>query len=256
MGRKSIIVNEFPCDWRPRLARRVGGWLVWLLLGAGGQSMLFSSDLVRLSAGAAAVPGAQPAADLPELQCGNLVYAGNKSSVCFAENFLSDLVRETHLNVAKKFLSLRLDSDALFDSPFCVFSGEESFTLTQKERDNLRKYLFNGGFILSSPGCSDEKWDKSVRKEIKLAFPEYELVKIPMTHPVFSVVNQLSKLVDKSGKAVLLEGLEINGRLAMIYSKEGLNDVAHAKGCCCCGGNEIRDPARVNVNIFTYALLY
>jgi hypothetical protein len=256
MGRKSIIVNEFSCDWMPRLARRVGVWLVWLMLAAGGQAAQRAPGLPLQNAGGSIVQGSQLAEDLPELQCGNLVYAGNKSSVCFAENFLSDLVRETHLKVAKKFLSLRLDSDALFDSPFCVFSGEESFTLTQKERDNLRKYLFNGGFILSSPGCSDEKWDKSVRKEIKLAFPEYELVKIPMTHPVFSVVNQLSKLVDKSGKAVLLEGLEINGRLAMIYSKEGLNDVAHAKGCCCCGGNEIRDPAKVNVNIFTYALLY
>jgi hypothetical protein len=37
---------------------------------------------------------------------------------------------------------------------------------------------------------------------------------------------------------------------------EGLNDVAHAKGCCCCGGNELRNPARVNVNVFTYAVLY
>lgn len=249
-------MNVFSFEEGRRQARRVGVWLVWLMLVAGGQAAQPAPGLILLSAGGSIVQGAQPAADLPELQCGNLVYAGNKSSVCFAENFLSDLVRETHLKVAKKFLSLRLDSDALFDSPFCVFSGEENFALTQKERNNLRQYLCNGGFILSSPGCSDEKWDKSVRKEIKLAFPEYDLVKIPMTHPVFSVVNQLPRLVDKNGKAVLLEGLEINGRLAMIYSKEGLNDVAHAKGCCCCGGNEIRDPARVNVNIFTYALLY
>ena len=53
-----------------------------------------------------------------------------------------------------------------------------------------------------------------------------------------------------------MEGLEINGRLAMVYSKEGLNDVEHAQGCCCCGGNEIRDPEKVNVNVFAYAVLY
>jgi hypothetical protein len=69
-------------------------------------------------------------------------------------------------------------------------------------------------------------------------------------------VNPISQLVDKYGKPVSLEGLEINGRLVMVYSKEGLNDVAHASGCCCCGGNEIKDPARVNVNVFTYAVLY
>ena len=110
--------------------------------------------------------------------------------------------------------------------------------------------------VLVSPGCSDDVWDKSFRKEIKLCFPEYALKQIPMTHPIFSVVNQIPRLTEAHGKQVALEGLEINGRLVLVYSAEGLNDVAHAKGCCCCGGNEIREPARVNVNVFTYAVLY
>ena len=39
-----------------------------------------------------------------------------------------------------------------------------------------------------------------------------------------------------------LEGLEIDGRIVLIYSPEGLNDTANAGGgCCCCGGNEIRN---------------
>jgi hypothetical protein len=203
-------------------------------------------------------PGALAAGpvDLTRLQCGNLIYSGNKSSVCFSDKFLSDVARDTSLNVGKSFCPVKLDADVLFDYPFCVFSGNDSFTLTQKERDNLRKYLSNGGFILASPGCSDEKWDASFRRELKICFPEHRLVKIPMTHPVFSVVNKLTRLVDKHGAPVMLEGLEINGRLVAIYSKEGLNDVAHAEGCCCCGGNEIADPAKVNVNIFTYSLLY
>ena len=53
----------------------------------------------------------------------------------------------------------------------------------------------------------------------------------------------------------MLEGLEINGRLVMVYSKEGLNDVANAKGCCCCGGNEIARRPRER-ELFTYAVLY
>ena len=53
----------------------------------------------------------------------------------------------------------------------------------------------------------------------------------------------------------MLEGLELDGRLVLIHSVEGLNDVHNAKGCCCCGGNEILESARVNVNIFTYVLL-
>ena len=194
--------------------------------------------------------------DLTLLQSGNLIYAGNKSSVCFANNFLSDVAAQTNLRVNKEFCPVRLDSEALFDYPFCVMSGNETFSLAQKEREQLRKYLTQGGFLLVSPGCSDENWDKSFRQEIKVCFPEYPLKKIPMTHPIFSTVNSIPRLVEKHGQAVSLEGLEINGRLVLVYSREGLNDVEHASGCCCCGGNEIQDPAKVNVNVFAYAVLY
>jgi len=196
------------------------------------------------------------ASDLSLLQCGNLIYANNKSSVCFADRFLTDVAEKTTLRVNKKFCPVRLDTEALFDFPFCVMSGNETFALSEKERSQLRKYLAYGGFLLVSPGCSDEKWDKSFRQEIRLCFPQNALQPIPMTHPIFSLVYPIPRLTEKSGKQVMLEGLILNGRLVLVYSKEGLNDVAHAKGCCCCGGNEIRDPARVNVNVFTYAVLY
>ncbi len=201
-------------------------------------------------------PATPVRSDLTLLQCGNLIYAGNKSSVCFADRFLTDVAAQTCLRVNKKFCPVRLDADALFDYPFCVMSGNENFSLTDKERKQLRQYLTAGGFLLVSPGCSDEKWDKSFRQEMKLCFPEFPLQKIPMSHPVFSVVNPIPQLTEKHGKPAALEGLEINGRLVLVYSKEGLNDVEYASGCCCCGGNEIRDPGRVNVNVFTYAVLY
>ena len=194
--------------------------------------------------------------DLTLLQCGNLIYAGSKSSVCFADSFLTDVSTQTTLRVNKKFCPVRMDADALFDYPFCVMSGNDDFSLTQKERQQLRKYLTQGGFLLASPGCSDEKWDKAFRRDIKVCFPEYPLQPISMSHPIFSIVNSISRLVEKHGKPVSLEGVEINGRLVLVYSKEGLNDVEYASGCCCCGGNEIEDPGKVNVNIFTYAALY
>lgn len=204
-----------------------------------------------------AAPRSSPVhSDLTMLQCGNLTYSGNKSSVCFAEHFLGEVAKQTSLRVNQKFCPVRLDADALFDFPFCVMSGNETFTLTEKERRQLRKYLTQGGFLLVSPGCSDDKWDKSFRQEMKVCFAEYPLQKIPLTHPIFSIVNSIPQVTDKHGKPAALEGLEINGRLVLVYSKEGLNDVENASGCCCCGGNELLNPERVNVNVFTYAVLY
>ncbi len=197
-----------------------------------------------------------PNADLTKLQCGNLVYAGNRSSICFADKFLTDVARDTTLDVGRNFVPVKLDAENVFDFPFCVWSGEQDFALTKKEREHLRKYLTGGGFILSSPGCSDPAWDIALRRELKLVFPEANLVKLPMSHPVFSTVKRITNLTDKKGQPASVEGLEIDGRLVMIYSKDGLNDVANAKGCCCCGGNMIVEAVLVNVNAFVYALLY
>ena len=191
-----------------------------------------------------------------QIACGNLIYAINHSSVCFADKFLTEVSQQTSCKVEPRFRPVRLDSDKLFDLPFCVFSGEGAFTLSATERANLRRYLQNGGFILASPSCSNPDWDKSLRKELAAVLPENQLQHIPMTHPIFSVVNNVTTLRTKEGNTTELEGIEINGRLVMVYSREGLNDVGNAKGCCCCGGNEILQSIAVNMNILTYVLLY
>jgi hypothetical protein len=52
-----------------------------------------------------------------------------------------------------------------------------------------------------------------------------------------------------------LFGLTIGGKIVLIYSPDGLNDTATMHGCCCCGGNEIKNSQKVNANILVYALL-
>ena len=190
------------------------------------------------------------------IRCGNLTYGGTKTSKCFASEFLRTAAKETDLVILPEFQAVRLDSDQLFDTPFTVISGEGTFKFTEKDRTNLARYLRCGGFLLASPGCSDAEWGRCFRNEIAALLPEAKLVKIPMSHPVFSMVYQIPTLSLKSGGTTLVEGVELNGRLVMIYSQEGLNDAAHAKGCCCCGGNQIRESEQVHVNILLYSLLH
>ncbi len=234
------------------------GALAILQLSAFGVGAGVSAEQKQKEMEAAVVKAADaPSADLTKLQCANLVYAGDKSSICFADKFLTDVATQTNLNVGKSFIPVApgmRTTSSIF--PSACGRARDDFALTKKERDNLRKYLLNGGFILSSPGCSDPRWDTALRRELKLIFPEYKMVKLPMSHPVFSIVNQINRLTDKHGGPAFVEGMEVNGRLVMVYSKDGLNDVSNAKGCCCCGGNMIAESVLVNVNVFTYALLY
>jgi hypothetical protein len=190
------------------------------------------------------------------VQVAILTYAGNKTSRCFADYFLVQAEKTSAISTSRRFHTVKLDSEELFGFPLVIMTGEGSFTLPQKERNNLRKYLENGGFLLASAGCSSQEWDRSFRNEISRAFWDIPLQKIGMDHQVFHMVYDITNLSGKSGAPRELEGIGIRGHLGVLYSQDGLNDTQHSQGCCCCGGNEITNAVDVNVNILAYVLTH
>jgi hypothetical protein len=191
------------------------------------------------------------------VQCANVIYAGNKTSKCFADAFLTTLQQKTTIVTERRFKPVKLDSKELFEFPFIVMTGEGDFRLLQTERDNLVKYLKGGGFLLASAGCSSKEWDEAFRRELKTLLPQQPIKALPMEHALFRTVFQIEKLdLAKSSGTASLEGIELNGKLVCVYSRHGLNDTHNATGCCCCGGNEIRNSLEINVNIVAYALLH
>ena len=190
------------------------------------------------------------------IRCANWIYAGSKSSVCFSSKFLSSVTARTNIEVDDAFTPVKLASDTVFEHPFAIMTGEGTFTLREEERWNLRSYLERGGFLLASAGCSSAEWARAFRLEIKRVLPESDLHKIQMDHPLFRTVFEVASIALKNGGTTLLEGIELNGRLVLVYSSEGLNDTSNVKGCCCCGGNEVRNSHDINVNILAYAIMH
>src|SRR5262245_43197910 len=88
------------------------------------------------------------------IQCGMLIYAGTKTSRCFSDEFLSTVQQKTSIATERRFKFVKLGADDLFEFPFVVMTGEGDFTLSQRERENMKKYLSSGGFLLASAGCS------------------------------------------------------------------------------------------------------
>lgn len=188
------------------------------------------------------------------VQCANLIYAGTRSSVCFSDQFLSIAARDTTVRTARKFKPVKLADGGIYSYPFAIMTGEGAFSLTESERTNLRRYLERGGFLLASAGCSSSQWDSSFRREIAAVFPERRLEPLTMDHEIFHTAYEIDQLQTKGADAKLL-GLSFAGKIVLIYSPDGLNDTSTMHGCCCCGGNEIRNAQKVNVNILAYALL-
>jgi len=191
------------------------------------------------------------------IQCANLIYGGNHTSRCFSDEFLREVQRETTIPTERRFKKVKLASDELFRYPFVMMTGESGFFLTAKERENMKRYLDNGGFLLASAGCSNKDWDRSFRREMKAIYGEQALGKIEMDHPLFRMVKQIDELkLHHPTESARLEGVQKDGKLVVVYSPHGLNDTGHTEGCCCCGGNEIENSLEVNVNILVYALLH
>ena len=65
-----------------------------------------------------------------KVKCANLVYAVNKSSVCFSDRFLRRLELETNVRTDPVFAKARLDSHEIYQYPFAIMTGEGGFTLT------------------------------------------------------------------------------------------------------------------------------
>ncbi len=191
------------------------------------------------------------------VQCANLVYAVNKSSVCFSDRFLQRLQDETNINTNPAFQQVRLDSDTLYKYPFSIMTGEGGFSLTPQERVQLKYYVTHGGFLLASSGCSDPDWTKSFRSEMALMFPSSKLTPIPMTHPIYRTIYKITEVKTTHEERVTsLEGLSYNNHLVVVFSPDGLNDTSHAENCCCCGGDEVDQAEKINVDILAYALLH
>ncbi len=190
------------------------------------------------------------------VQVANLVYAGTKSSRCFADHFLVRAEKESSISTSRRFHAVKLDSPELFDFPLVIMTGEGSFELPQAERDNLRQYIERGGFLLASAGCSSSEWDRAFRSEMTRLFPANRLEAIGKDHPVLDLIYKIDELKAKHGTPHDLEGISFGGRLGVLYSQDGLNDTANSTGCCCCGGNELTNAEQINVNILAYALLY
>lgn len=209
------------------------------------------------------VPQSQQSPDTPSapgdgIAVGNLVYADGRTGVCFADQFLTTYARETGQDVQRSFAAVTLDSDELFNLPFVVMTGEKAFTLSDDEKQNLKTYLDNGGFVLASAGCSNQAWANSFMAVMDELYGRDALTELDTDHALFHSLYDIDQVeVRRRSSSAPVLGMEIDGRVRMIFSPVGLNDTGNAgRGCCCCGGNEIRNARQINANILAYALTH
>ena len=115
-------------------------------------------------------------------------------------NFSYRLQELTSMKVHPKGKILKLTDPELFDYPFIYIIEpgiQGGMILNDKESENLRKYLLNGGFLLVDDFWGDEEYDNFVRAMEEVfppkKYPRQQPRELPLEHPIFHCVFDLKE---------------------------------------------------------------
>lgn len=113
--------------------------------------------------------------------------------------------------------------DDLLESPVLFLSGTNAMTLNVQQKESLKQYIDNGGFIFAEAcdgeGCaSAEAFDRSFRELMAELFPESELAAIEPDHPLWSAHFSIPPNPERP-----LLGLQACCRTSVVYCPANLS---------------------------------
>ncbi|MCA9783637.1 MAG: DUF4159 domain-containing protein [Calditrichaeota bacterium] len=164
------------------------------------------------------------AAQAAPLTIARLKYDGGGDWYCdptSLPNLLAFTRQNTTLDVAPREEVVEADDPRLFAFPYLYMSGHGRIQFTPLQAERLREWLIGGGFL-----HVDDNYglDEHFRREIRKVFPEYELVEVPFSHPIyhsqFDYGRGLPKIHEHDGKPPRGFGIFHEGRLVVFYSWE------------------------------------
>jgi len=161
----------------------------------------------------------------------NKIVTGSLPNLLYLMSFWSkDRIKTNYKNVQ----AIKLDSDQIFSvkPPFIFLTGTRDFKLTDKEVENLQKYVRSGGCIWgdsSVPGLRS-RFDIAFRREMKRVIPDVDkdFEPLPENHPIFtqgyfaeikSVPPGLNFYQDN------VQALSIYGEIAILYTSNNYGDM-------------------------------
>jgi hypothetical protein len=136
-------------------------------------------------------------------------------------NLITFCNKNLQTNIDPQDQVVELSSSDIFNYPYVYLTGHGNVVFTDKDADNLRKYLQSGGFLHIDDNYGLEKF---IRPQMKKVFPELEFVELPFTHPIYSqkynFPKGLPKIHEHDGKPPRGYGLIYKGRLVCFFDVE------------------------------------
>jgi len=196
---------------------------------------------------------------------GQIIHNGDWDPDPSAVHNLLKTARETS-TIALKFKreDVQLADAEALGHPILYMTGHHDFQLKDVEVDRLRGYLAAGGLLLADACCGRLSFDAAFRRELQRVLPEHRLERLSADHPVYHTLNDIttvtySPLVERDFgpmTAPTLEGITIDGKLAVVYSRFDLGDGWEMFPHPYSRGYESKDALKIGVNVLVYALTH
>ena len=124
-------------------------------------------------------------------------------------------------NIIEEYDYVELNSSDIYGYPYVYATGHGNIKFSESEKEVLRKYLLSGGFLHIDDNYG---MDNFIRSELKLVFPNKELISLKRTHLIFNgkydFTNGLPKIHQHDGKNAEAFAIYDEKRMIILYTYE------------------------------------
>ena len=160
----------------------------------------------------------------------------------------------------------------LYEYPLLFMHGRRAFRFSPADRQALTSYFQRGGVLFADAICASPEFTRSFRREVESLFPGQNLARIPPEHALFTRASrgfdlqnvtlrspQLRTAGDPLKANVtrttpMLEGIEVDGRFAVIFSPYDVSCALENGASLQCQGYVKEDAARLAANVILHVL--
>lgn len=203
------------------------------------------------------------------LQAAQLRHDGDWQPAPRAMRRLMAEVSHDGIDVALKTEPVRLIDESLLDFKFLYLHGRNGFRYDKADLANLRYNLEKGGGTLLADACCGSKaFDQAFRQFAADLFPGKKLEVIPLTDELYgkdvngAAITEVRCRREKDGKPEAemrqvpphLEGIQVDGRWVLVYSKYDLGCALEKHRSPDCLGHDHDSALRLARAVVLYAM--
>jgi hypothetical protein len=237
-------------------ARQIGANMVTYVLGSYQLGRFLSTTKVYYEA---------TAASRDDFVFAQLIHEGDwDPDPSGVHNLLKFARDNSTLGVKFKRENVQLKDPKAATYPLLYMTGHREFHWSQEEVARLQRYLKAGGVLLADACCGRVAFDMAFRSEIAKVFPGQKLQKVAPDHPIYHsqfdirTVDYTPRTREDFGQfdTPELEGITVDGRLAVVYSKfdlgNGWEQFPHAYSY----GLKDESALQIGTNAIVYAITH